>query len=114
MLKRQIGFLTIWLAFWSGFAADQLLITYEHLQPKSIYGDKVIVERNGMKFLIDKDRVKNKPKIEVENCPEKEVIEAFFQHEFDFEKGIIESKKYSGFIDSNTCSTNWEKLFSLF
>jgi len=36
------------------------------------------------------------------------------QHEFDFEKGIIESKKYSGFIDSNTCSTNWEKLFSLF
>ena len=36
------------------------------------------------------------------------------QHEFDFEKGIIESQKYSGFIDSNTCSTNWEKLFSLF
>ena len=61
MLKRQIGLITIWLAFWSGFAADQLLITYEHLQPKSIYGDKVIVERNGMKFLIDKDRVKNKP-----------------------------------------------------
>ena len=36
------------------------------------------------------------------------------QHEFDFEKGIIESLKYSGFIDSNTCSTNWKKLFSLF
>ena len=89
MIKRQIGFLAIWLAFWSGFAADQLLITYEHLQPKSIYGDKVIVERNGTKFSIDKDRVKNKPKIEVENCPKKEVIEAFFQHEFDFENSEL-------------------------
>ena len=96
MLKRQIVFLTIWLAFWSGFAADQLLITYEHLQPKSIYGDKVIVERNGMKFLIDKDRVKNKPKIEVENCPEKEVIKAFFQHEFDFENSELLIKYHGG------------------
>ena len=27
MLKRQIALLGVWLAFWSGFAADQLLIT---------------------------------------------------------------------------------------
>tara|TARA_B100000085_G_scaffold279660_1_gene303331 strand:+ start:486 stop:1535 length:1050 start_codon:yes stop_codon:yes gene_type:complete len=36
------------------------------------------------------------------------------QHEFDFEKGIIESKKYSGFLDVNPSSTDWKKLFSLF
>ncbi len=36
------------------------------------------------------------------------------QHEFDFEKGIIESKKYSGFLDVHPSSTDWKKLFSLF
>ena len=89
MLKRQIVFLTIWLAFWSGFAADQLLITYEHLQPKSIYGDKVIVERNGMKFLIDKDRVKNKPKIEVENGLDKILENA----NINLENGLFEEAR---------------------
>ena len=36
------------------------------------------------------------------------------QHEFDFKKAIVESKKYSGFIDSTTSSTDWKKLFSIF
>ena len=32
------------------------------------------------------------------------------QHEFDFEKGK-ESKKYSGFIESKTSSTDWKNYF---
>ena len=36
------------------------------------------------------------------------------QHEFDFEKGIIESKKYSGFAEFKKESKNWKELFSLF
>ena len=40
MLKRQIIFLGVWIALWSSFAADQLLITYEHLQPNSISDGK--------------------------------------------------------------------------
>ena len=57
IFKRQITLL-IWVFIWSGFAIDQLMLTYEHLQPRNIYGDKVIIERNGTKFLVDKDNKK--------------------------------------------------------
>ena len=36
------------------------------------------------------------------------------QDQFDFEKGIMESKKFAGFSKLNTPKTNWEELFSLF
>ena len=90
MIKRQIGFLAIWIAFWSGFAADQLLITYEHLQPKSIYGDKVIVERNGTKFLVEKDRVTNN-KFETDyTCGDEDLWKNNFIHNFNFETSTLE------------------------
>ena len=36
------------------------------------------------------------------------------QHKFNFEKGIIESKKYSGFVESKNPATDWGNLFSIF
>ena len=36
------------------------------------------------------------------------------QQQFDFEKGLIESKKYSGFFESKTKKTDWDNLFSVF
>ena len=36
------------------------------------------------------------------------------QAEFDFEKAITESKKYSGFVTLKQNTTNWEELFCLF
>ena len=36
------------------------------------------------------------------------------QANFDFEKAITESKKYSGFVALKQTKTNWEELFSLF
>ena len=90
MLKRQIIFLGVWIALWSGFAADQLLITYEHLQPKSIYGDKVIVERNGTKFLVEKDRVTNN-KFETDyTCGDEDLWKNNFIHNFNFETSTLE------------------------
>ena len=65
------------------------MLTYEHLQPKSIYGDKVIIERNGTKFLVDKDRVKNEPKIAVEHCPDEKILGSYFEHDFDFDNSKL-------------------------
>ena len=89
IFKRQITFLLVWIFSWSGFALDQLMLTYEHLQPKSIYGDKVIIERNGTKFLVDKDRVKNEPKIAVEHCPDEKILGSYFEHDFDFDNSKL-------------------------
>ena len=36
------------------------------------------------------------------------------QSEFNFGKGVMESKNYSGFCNSNKSEKNWEELFSLF
>ena len=36
------------------------------------------------------------------------------QADFDFEKAITESKKYSGFVALKQSTTNWEELFCLF
>tara|TARA_B100001142_G_scaffold329022_1_gene390835 strand:- start:1634 stop:2683 length:1050 start_codon:yes stop_codon:yes gene_type:complete len=36
------------------------------------------------------------------------------QHQFDFEKAIIECKNYSGFIESKKGLVDWQELFSLF
>ena len=36
------------------------------------------------------------------------------QNQFNFEKAIIETQKYTGFAKSKTKETNWKKLFSLF
>ena len=36
------------------------------------------------------------------------------QRQFDFEKAIIESKKYTGFSKVKMPVSDWEKLFSLF
>ena len=59
MIYKRLVLLLAWTVLWGGFALDQLLLTYAHMQPKNIYGDKVIIERNGTKFLVDKDRIKN-------------------------------------------------------
>ena len=48
------------------------------------------------------------------NLQQKGICYSQKQVNFDFEKAINESKKYSGFIALKKTSTNWEKLFSLF
>jgi len=85
MVKRNIVLLLVWNVIWSGFAVDQVLITIQNLQHQNIYGDKVIIERNGTKFLVDKDRIKNESKVPTEYCPNENIWGAYFNHEFDFE-----------------------------
>jgi len=59
MLKRNIVLLLVWNFFWLGFAVDQIQISVEALQQSNnIYGDKVVVDRNGTKFLVEKNRLK--------------------------------------------------------
>ena len=86
MHKTKMLFLIIWTMAWSSFAIDELLISYEHMQPKNIYGDKVMIERDGMKFLVDKDLVANE---KIENppvsCGEKDTWEKDLTFKFDFE-----------------------------
>ena len=60
MIKRNIVLLLVWNFVWLGFAVDQIQISVEALQQSNnIYGDKVVVDRNGTKFLVDKNRLKN-------------------------------------------------------
>ena len=54
-INKTVSLLILWNLIWGGFAIDQLGITYELLnQEKNIYGDKIVVEENGVKFLRSK------------------------------------------------------------
>ena len=36
------------------------------------------------------------------------------QNDFNFEKGVVQSRKHTGFVKSKEKKMNWEELFSLF
>ena len=86
MIYKRLVLLLAWTVLWGGFAVDQLLLTYAHMQSRNIYGDKVMIERDGMKFLVDKDLVANE---KIENppvsCGEKDTWEKDLTFQFDFE-----------------------------
>ena len=86
MIYKRLVLLLAWTVLWGGFATDQLLLTYQHMQPKNIYGDKVIIERNGTKFLVDKNKVSN-PTIENPpvSCGSKDTWERDLEFQFDYE-----------------------------
>ncbi len=86
MIYKRLVLLLAWTVLWGGFATDQLLLTYQHMQPKNIYGDKVIIERNGTKFLVDKNKVSN-PTIENPpvSCGSKDTWERDLEFKFDYE-----------------------------
>ena len=69
IIRRQIVLLLVWNFVWLGFAVDQIQISVEALQQSNnIYGDKVVVDRNGTKFLVDKNRLKN-DKFDTDHTP---------------------------------------------
>lgn len=81
----KLSILIIWNLLWGGFAIDQLGMTYELVnQEKNIYGDKIVVEENGVKFLRErKDTdVDNITKNRV--CRSKALWEESFNYNFDF------------------------------
>ena len=86
MIYKRLVLLLAWTVLWGGFAVDQLLLTYAHMQSRNIYGDKVMIERDGMKFLVDKDLIANE---KIENppvsCGEKDTWEKDLTFQFDFE-----------------------------
>ena len=56
----KFSILIIWNLLWGGFAIDQLGMTYELVnQENNIYGDKIVVEENGVKFLRSKKESDN-------------------------------------------------------
>ena len=63
-INKTVSLLILWNLIWGGFAIDQLGMTYQLLnQEKNIYGDKIVVEENGVKFLRHKketDKFPNK------------------------------------------------------
>ena len=79
-------FFIIWNMAWSSFAIDQLLISYEHMQSKNIYGDKIVVEENGVKFLRDKKESDNDTiKFKDHKCTDEEFWRDSFNYSFDFD-----------------------------
>ena len=91
IIKRQIVLLLVWNFVWSGFAIDQIKQTYDYLQPKSHYGNKVMIERDGTKFLVNKNLVENEEKVPIDHCPNENILGAYFNHKFDFESSENES-----------------------
>jgi hypothetical protein len=86
MIYKRLVLLLAWTVLWGGFAVDQLLLTHAHMQSRNIYGDKVMIERDGMKFLVDKDIVSNeKIKNPLVSCGGKDTWEKNLTFQFDFE-----------------------------
>lgn len=81
----------MWILSWTGIAIDQLMTTYDYMaSPQNLYGDKVIVENNGTKFLIDKNIIKNN-KFETDySCGDKDLWKDNFEHTFNFDTSVLE------------------------
>ena len=98
MKKLFPSLIFLWLIFWSYFAIDQLGMTYELLnQEKNIYGDKIVVEKNGVKFLRDKKETENDAiEFEDHKCTDEEFWRDSFNYSFDFDTSqlTIEFKKF--------------------
>ena len=91
MLKRNIVLLLVWNFFWLGFAVDQIQISVEALQQSNnIYGDRVVVDRNGTKFLVDKNKLKNDKFDADHTCGDEDLWKNNFIHNFDFETSTLE------------------------
>ena len=67
------------------------MTTYDYMaSPQNLYGDKVIVENNGTKFLIDKNIIKNN-KFETDySCGDKDLWKDNFEHTFNFDTSVLE------------------------
>ena len=89
--------LILWNLIWGGFAIDQLGITYELLnQEKNIYGDKIVVEENGVKFLRSKKESDNHAtNFKDHKCTDDKLWRDSFSYSFDFDTSQlkIEFKK---------------------
>ena len=90
MIYKRLILLLAWTILWGGLAVDQLLLTYGHIQSRNIYGNNVMIEQDGKKFLVDKDSLANK---KIENpptsCGEKDTWEKDLTFEFDFESSVM-------------------------
>ncbi len=93
----KLSILIIWNLLWGGFAIDQLGMTYELVnQEKNIYGDKIVVEENGVKFLRSKKESDNDTiKFNNHKCTDEEFWRDSFNYSFDFDTSqlTIEFKK---------------------
>ena len=100
-----------------------------HLNAKDlnsvILSSELIICRPGYSTVMDLSKLMKKAFfIPTPGQTEQEYLAAIFknkkicyyqtQNEFDFEKAIDESKKYSGFVESKKESMDWKELFSLF
>ena len=93
----KFSILIIWNLLWGGFAIDQLGMTYELLnQEKNIYGDKIVVEENGVKFLRSKKESDNDAiEFKDHKCTDDDLWRDSFDYSFDFDTSqlTIEFKK---------------------
>ena len=92
---------------------------------KAILSSELIICRSGYSTIMDLAKLKKRAFfIPTPGQTEQEYLAKLFkdkkicysqkQDQFDFEKGIIESKKYSGFVESKNQKTDWGNLFSIF
>ncbi len=92
---------------------------------KVILSSKLVICRPGYSTIMDLKKLKSKAffiptpgqteqEYLAELLKQKKVFYYQKQQQFDFEKAIIESQKYRGFVKSKNQDPNWKKLFSLF
>tara|TARA_B100001250_G_scaffold125539_1_gene106747 strand:- start:2402 stop:3451 length:1050 start_codon:yes stop_codon:yes gene_type:complete len=90
-----------------------------------ILSSELIICRSGYSTIMDLAKLKKRAFfIPTPGQTEQEYLAKIFkdkkicysqkQQKFNFEKGIIESKKYSGFVESKKTATDWKNLFSIF
>ena len=93
----KFSILIIWNLLWGGFAIDQLGMTYELVnQENNIYGDKIVVEENGVKFLRSKKESDNDAiEFKDHKCTDEKFWRESFNYSFDFNTSqlTIEFKK---------------------
>lgn len=97
----------IWNLLWSVIAVDQIQTTITLFQPKSIYGEKVVIEKNGTKFLVSPTHPDAQfTATEDSNCKDDDLWEESFDYEFDYQTSKL-------FIEFTGKPNELEKINSL-
>ena len=90
MINTKLILLLAWNVLWSGLAVEQLQITYDAMNTKNLYGDKVVIEKNGTKFLVSKSHPDAQQIVNIdEDCKKEDLWKNNFNHEFDFESSKL-------------------------
>ena len=110
---KEIGNLTI-ISHLNAKDLNHAILQSDLIICRSGYSTIMDLEKLGKKAFLIPTPGQTEQEYLAKKLHQKNICYSQSQNKFDFEKAIIESKKYTGFSKLKEQKSNWEELFSLF